>query len=266
MKRTTYVFIGILASVLVILMAGVVYISFQKSDRDSYILTFSDKLFQTEFSGVRAVKVYASDTRHAWLEQACVNVVPSTDGKTRLFSPESEYLKISQDADTLVICLDLTNYDLPEQKKKYLIPGLQAKGLQLTIEADANLAFLTNTIHGLRTNMNGIKTDSLATYIQSGEVRLDSCEIRALYVDGDGVTFNAHQSIIPYLYLDLDGVRNWGVHECTIGTEHLTGSETYHRNELQKGECKKMIWTPKKEDAVLHVTMKEKGCLVLQDE
>ena len=80
------------------------------------------------------------------------------------------------------------------------------------------------------------------------------------------VTFNAHQSIIPYLYLDLDGVRNWGVHECTIGTEHLTGSETYHRNELQKGECKKMIWTPKKEDAVLHVRMKEKGCLVLQDE
>ena len=32
MKRTTYIFIGILASVLVILMAGVVYISFQKSD------------------------------------------------------------------------------------------------------------------------------------------------------------------------------------------------------------------------------------------
>ena len=143
---------------------------------------------------------------------------------------------------------------------------MQAKGLQLTIEADANLAFLTNTIRGLRTNMNGIKTDSLATYIQSGEVRLDSCEIRALYVDGDGVTFNAHQSIIPYLYLDLDGVRNWGVHQCIIGTEHLTGSETYHRNELQKGECKKMIWAPKKEDAVLHVTMKEKGCLVLQDE
>lgn len=54
-----------------------------------------------------------------------------------------------------MICLDLTNYDLPEQKKKYLIPGLQAKGLQLTIEADANLAFLTNTIRGLRTNMNG---------------------------------------------------------------------------------------------------------------
>ena len=112
MKRSTFIFIGILASVLVILMAGVVYISFQKSDRDSYILTFSDKLLQTEFSGVRAVKVYASDTRHAWLEQACVNVVPSTDGKTRLFSPESEYLKISQDADTLVICLEMTNYEL----------------------------------------------------------------------------------------------------------------------------------------------------------
>ena len=39
MKRTTYIFIGILVSVLVILMAGVVYISFQKSETNSYTLT-----------------------------------------------------------------------------------------------------------------------------------------------------------------------------------------------------------------------------------
>ena len=108
MKRTTYIFIGILVSVLVILMAGVVYISFQKSETNSYTLTLSEKILRTEFSGIRAVKVYANDTRRVWLDEACVNVVSSTDGKTRLLSPESEYLKISQNADTLVICLDLT--------------------------------------------------------------------------------------------------------------------------------------------------------------
>ena len=220
MKRTTYIFIGILVSVLVILMAGVVYISFQKSETNSYTLTLSEKILRTEFSGIRAVKVYANDTRRVWLDEACVNVVSSTDGKTRLLSPESEYLKISQNADTLVICLDLTDYDLPKQKKEYLIPALQAKGLQLTIEADSNLAF---------------------------------------------VTFNAHQSIIPHFYLDLDGVRNWGVHESVIGTEHLTGSGVYHNN-LQRGECKKMIWTPKKEDAELRLTIREKGSLILQEE
>ena len=42
MKRTTYIFIGILVSVLVILMAGVVYISFQKSETNSYTLTLSE--------------------------------------------------------------------------------------------------------------------------------------------------------------------------------------------------------------------------------
>ena len=77
----------------------------------------SEKILRTEFSGIRAVKVYANDTRRVWLDEACVNVVSSTDGKTRLLSPESEYLKISQNADTLVICLDLTTYDLPKQKK-----------------------------------------------------------------------------------------------------------------------------------------------------
>ena len=96
MKRTTYIFIGILVSVLVILMAGVVYISFQKSETNSYTLTLSEKILRTEFSGIRTVKVYANDTRRVWLDEACVNVVSSTDGKTRLLSPESEYLKISQ--------------------------------------------------------------------------------------------------------------------------------------------------------------------------
>ena len=265
MKRTTYIFIGILVSVLVILMAGVVYISFQKSETNSYTLTLSEKILRTEFSGIRAVKVYANDTRRVWLDEACVNVVSSTDGKTRLLSPESEYLKISQNADTLVICLDLTTYDLPKQKKEYLIPALQAKGLQLTIEADSNLAFVANAIRGLRTRIDRLHADSLTTYIRGGELRLDSCEIRAFCVDGDGVKFNAHQSIIPHLYLDLDGVRNWGVHESVIGTEHLTGSGVYHNN-LQRGECKKMIWTPKKEDAELRLTIREKGSLILQEE
>lgn len=49
MKRTTYIFIGILVSVLVILMAGVVYISFQKSETNSYTLTLSEKILRTEF-------------------------------------------------------------------------------------------------------------------------------------------------------------------------------------------------------------------------
>ena len=75
---------------------------------------------------------------------------------------------------------------------------------------------MANAIRGLRTRIDRLHADSLTTYIRGGELRLDSCEIRAFCVDGDGVTFNAHQSIIPHLYLDLDGVRNWGVHESVI--------------------------------------------------
>lgn len=91
MKRTTYIFIGILVSVLVILMAGVVYISFQKSETNSYTLTLSEKILRQSFSGIRAVKVYANDTASCVVGRTCVNVVSSTDGKTRLLSPESEY-------------------------------------------------------------------------------------------------------------------------------------------------------------------------------
>lgn len=54
------------------------------------------------------------------------------------------------------------------KKKEYLIPALQAKGLQLTIEADSNLAFVANAIRGLRTRIDRLHADSLTTYIRGG--------------------------------------------------------------------------------------------------
>lgn len=263
MKRTTYILIGILVSVLIVLVGGVLYISTMKSDKDLYTLTLPDKMAQAELTGIRAVKLYASGLSEVWLAESCVNFVPSVDGKTKVTYPESGYLKVTQESDTLVICLDLSRYNLPKRKNHYNVSVLQANSLQLTIEADANLAFLSNSILGMRTYMSGLQLDSLNAYTKNQGLQLDSCSIQALRVGGNNTSFTADKSTISRLYLDLDDIENWRLDNCAVGTEYLTGSGS-HQNHLQKGECGQMFWTPKQEDAELVVTMPEKGCLTLQ--
>lgn len=265
MKRTTYILIGMLISLLVLMVGGTLYISTQGTDTDIYMLPVSDKIEKSEFPGIRAVKLYTDDSRSIGLHGAHLNVVPASDGKVRLSYPESDYLKVSRDADTLVICLDLSNYDFPGRKKDYILPTLQVEGLQLTLETGAGLTFLSNRIGGMNTKIRGMQADSLTTYSIGGEMCLDSCHIRALNVDGWAIAFNANQSAIRHLYLDLDGVHKWTVDQCAIDTEHLTGSGN-HRNQLQKGECRQVVWTPKEEDASLSVVLSEKSTFMLQPE
>lgn len=264
MKRTTYILIGMLISLLVLLVGGTLYISTQGTDTDIYTLPVSDKMEKTEFPGIRAVKLYTDDSRSIGLQGAHLNVVPASDGQVRLSYPESDYLKVSRNADTLVICLDLSNYDFPGRKKDDILPTLQVEGLQLTLETGAGLTFLSNRIGGMNTKIRGMQADSLTIYSIGDGICLDSCHIRALNVDG-WVAFYANQSAIRHLYLDLDGVHQWAVDQCAIDTEHLTGSGN-HRNQLQKGECRQVVWTPEEEDASLSVVLSEKSTLMLQPE
>lgn len=264
MKRTTYILVGILISLLVLMVGGALYISTQGTDRDIYTLPVSDKMEKSEFPGIRAVKLYTDDSRSIGLHGAHLNVVPASDGQVRLSYPESDYLKVSRNADTLVICLDLSNYDFPGRKKDYILPTLQVEGLQLTLETGAGLTFLSNRIGGMNTEIRGMQADSLTIYSIGDGICLDSCHIRALNVDG-WVAFYANQSAIRHLYLDLDGVHQWTVDQCAIDTEHLTGSGN-HRHQLQKRECRQVVWTPKEEDASLSVVLSKKSTFMLQPE
>lgn len=265
MKRTTYILIGMLFSVLLLLVGGVIYVSTQGEDRNFQTLTFSDKMVTTELTEIRAVKFYATDSCYFFMDRGGINIVPSTDGKTRISNPESDCLKVFQEGDTLVVYLDMSKQKLPQQKSEHILATLRVEGLQITIEGGDKLAYLSNSIFGMDTKMSGLHLDSLDLYVRSGSVRLDSCSMQTLRVDGDEVNFNAFKSDIPNLYLDLDGINNWTVDECNIDTEHLTGSGK-HRNSLQKGECKQVLWTPKTEESELSVTFAEKGRVVIQPE
>lgn len=56
----------------------------------------------------------------------------------------------------------------------------------------------------------------------------------------------------------MDGVWRWTFENTEVGTEYLSGSNQ-HSNDLQKGECKRVVWTPLTEDARLQVNVRESG-------
>ena len=61
--------------------------------------------------------------------------------------------------------------------------------------------------------------------------------------------------------MNLDGANDWRIDKNSkIGTEFLTGSG-YHSNDLRKGECHRMVWTPQTKDAELKVTLHEKSVI-----
>ena len=65
--------------------------------------------------------------------------------------------------------------------------------------------------------------------------------------------------------MNLDGVWKWTFENTEVGTEYLSGSDR-HSNNLQKGECKRVVWTPLTGDARLQVNVREKAAITITPE
>ncbi|WP_290081411.1 hypothetical protein [Bacteroides acidifaciens] len=74
--------------------------------------------------------------------------------------------------------------------------------------------------------------------------------------------FKAKDGKIENFYLNLNSIWRWNFENCEIGTEYLRGSN-FHRNSLQVGECKRVVWTPLNEKAQLQVTFRERAEIIV---
>ena len=86
--------------------------------------------------------------------------------------------------------------------------------------------------------------------------RLEDCHVTALAAQAQSLHLNS--GTVRNLYLNLDEIADWDVNTGSfhIDTEHLSGSR-YHRCLLQKNECRRVFWTPLKDDASLSVELKQ---------
>lgn len=267
MKRTTYIFIGLLVSGLIVIVATIILISMSgKSYRENGAF-LGDEQVTMDLNGVHVVKVFVSqdgvpEERRVFVSGEMKIESPSaSSGKEQISYPRGKYLNVIQKDDTLFMKLDFSANNIPDkfQHQDYIY----STGFNVKLAVDSLAGIITDT-EGLKLSLKGVEMDSLIVRGRYN-VSLDSCQFRSLDIQENVREFHAKDSKIENFYLNLDGVWRWTFANTEVGTEYLAGSGR-HSNDLQKGECKRVVWTPLTGAASLRMNIKEKAEIMITQE
>lgn len=264
MKRTTYILIGLLIAGLGTILTTVIVMSMMGEVRSGSDIRFEGERQEMSLNGVRAVKIFISQVEVRAKKRILINgemliTSASESSKESISYPKNEHLKIEQKEDTLFIELDFNAYSIPEKLRHE--DFIFADGLNIHLTADSITSLVSNA-RGLMLNFKELKSDSLSMNVGHQAVVLNSCRFGSFGIAGHQFSFRANDSEIDNFYLNLDGVRNWKFNNTKIDTQYLSGSG-HHTDDLQKGECRRILWTPLKENAQLKMNIREKAEIII---
>lgn len=261
MKRTTYIFIGLFISGLVVFAAMVfaIYMTIEERSHDQFKM--EGEFTEMSLQGIRMLEVSVNQqTDPKKIVQMSFNegiriTPPAEAGKASVTYPQSPYLKVDVKNDTLSVRFDFSRI---EHAAFFIIDKMN---IRLAVDS---LTHITASTACFPLEMKHMKSDSLCIHTASAvEISVDSCQYRSLDVAGDRSSLFVKNSRIENCYLNLDNFGTWTFENSKIGTEYLSGSGN-HRSEYYKGECRRIVWNPLKEDAKLHLTVREKTTMVLE--
>ena len=148
--------------------------------------------------------------------------------------------------------------DFPEDKLEQHLQNdiwirVRSEGMELRLPAEVQAVVVD--VEDMEANFYGLRCDTLS-FRTRYLARLEDCHVTALAAQAQSLHFNS--GTVRNLYLNLDEIADWDVNTGSfhIDTEHLSGSR-YHRCLLQKNECRRVFWTPLKDDASLSVELKQ---------
>ncbi len=255
---------GLIGSGLIMIVAFFVLVFLLAQPRERDKLFVGGEPAEMNMDGIRVVKVsvrQSDDKNHVYIlgEMTLANAA-AAGGERKAVYPKNDYLKVSRTKDTLLLELDFTTPNLPEQQqtKSYIYTD----GLAVQIYADTLTSILCPT-DGLDLKLKQLATDSISICGGYQDIVLDSCRLHYLSIDGKRVSFEAKKSEIDNLHLNLDRINRWSLDSCKIDTEYLRGSG-HHRNHLQTGECRKVMWVPAGENARLELTFPQKSSISVE--
>lgn len=259
MKRTTKIFIGMFFSGLIVIIVGILALLIFGEKRDRRGISLNGEQVEMEIGKVRAVRVSirqdeANKHRRIFVNGGMTVTSSPVEGKGKISYAKNEYLNVVQRDDTLLVEFAL-NAHIPEQQQNEWL-FLEDFNMNLALD-DATLNSIVTDANNMKLTIRDIKTDSLFVWGSQQEVLLDSCEFRSFGIDGYGFNFHAKDSKIENYYLYMNGVRNWTFENSEIGTEFLF-AHGQHSSDLQKGECRRIVWNPCSEDARLDISIREK--------
>lgn len=267
MKRTTYILIGLLASGLVVSVLCIIVLSVVGRQRSDSQLSIEGKIVEMDMTGIRVLKAFANRGELSESVYIAVNgrmkITSSlVEGERKLSYPTNEYLNVRRGNDTLFVEVDLKKYHFPKTEEEHIYSFLKID-LNLQLSVDSTLKAVMTDLNQMEINVGKMKTDSLLVSTSRQKVLLDSCQLRSLTLTGSDMLFHASKSRIENLYLHMDGIANWTFEDTEVGTEFLFGFGN-HSNNIQKGECRRMVWTPLSNEARLDVTLREKATITIE--
>lgn len=266
MKRTTYILIGLFVAGLCVLVGGMFVIYGLGRPYFSNQLVLEGELVTKELPAFRVIWLTQTEMnteeRSVWLANSLLEVQPSKAGKNTFSCSKkvNEYLKVTVAEDTLKVLFDYPLDKLSQEFKDSKYVGLSIGNMQLNMKQDVEC--IINDIYMQKMVLKNLEKDSLSINT-SNSVLVDSCCFAALRIIRSGRDVDFQSGSINNLYLDLNMMDNWSVNteKCHIDTEYLTGHNA--NVQLQKGECKRMLWIPKNDNSKLNVTLTEKACVTV---
>lgn len=264
MKRTTYILIGLIVSGLIVIIVSIIFISTTgKPYKENGIFIGGDQV-EMNMDGIHVVKMLVAQSEDSKERSIYMNgdvkvTSPSAGEERKIVYPKNEYLKVSRMNDTLLVEFDFNEHNIPEKFRNK--DFVNAVGMDVQMSVDSLNSLFIDT-RGLKLNLKEVKMDSLFVHVIHQEVLVDSCQFRSFSLDGKDLRFKAKDSKIENFYLNLDSTWDWKVINSEIGTEYLRGSKS-HRNFLQVGECKRVVWTSLNKEAQLQVTLRENSEIIV---
>lgn len=276
MKRTTYILIAALLAGALAICSVIFYLSLHTTDWEDTFMKIGGSRQTVALPPCRVVKLVSAPIQwkpRNWkgvieaermfsFQKAPLTVLPtdSASGSLSLAGDMLSFLTVASAGDTAVVTFDFPVEKLEERFQKKNWVKIESERMRMSIPADVHTVLLS--VEGMEAEFRGFRRDTLS-FRSSESVRMNDCRIASLHPRSQSLTLNSGE--VEDLYLDLDVTHNWGVKvdSCRIGTEHLTGSGHYH-NHLQKGECRRVLWTPKDDTASLDVTLNETARIELE--
>lgn len=265
MKRTTYILIGALVFVLLLVISNVLYSYFWGAERNVVYLSDA-KMNSLPLSDIHAVKIVVdssgvTEKYELFVEgDLVINSVDSLKSNCVNYS-QSKYYTVAQKQDTLLVTFNLKANNLRSagvSKYPFII-----KGLHLNVNTNHTIHLITTSVERINVKVNELKTDSLFLSSVYGEIGLNGCMIGALHTAGQIDCLKVDKTTIDNLYMNLDNMRDWTAeNNSVVNNMYLTGSESRRRT-IGK-ECKQLFWNPTSEEASLSVCLKGPSELLIK--
>lgn len=274
MKRTTYILFGMLVAGLVAVCGTIFYIaSLGSSWEDSFVELKGDLVTRTlpacrfvQLSALPATPDGRPDDSSPFtvsFRGVPFTMQPTADSvpALTLASVLSDHLTTQVAGDTLCLTFLFSREDLADGLRH---DGGWAKlrSLPMTLSLPAGVERVASSIESLDVVCQGFRRDSLALDMNN-RLTVKDCTFAAL--SAQAVTLRFDSGRIGNLHLDLDRISDWSVQadSFSIDTEHLSSSRSSVNN-LQPGECRRVLWTPRTNDASLQLTLHEAAEVLIE--